>query len=271
MLEDGTDLVEEFLASAPAADLELGKDAQDLAAFLTVVLELEDPTALRMADLAPRAGGFDALAELETAPLPAEELAPAQIPEDLRVLAAEIDTHLVDGVTALLSAQPAVADVDELLTACQRLLVRITQLDPAVLRWKASTRNIAAAVVSLIARGNDLMGYSPALLHEKELRRTFELRSSPTQRARTLKEAAAFPHRFDGIALADPGLLLGTARAELLRVRDALASQRSANHRRAARRGSFSGSRGLLGASARMWSMVVRSARRLREQRDQRG
>ncbi|MGP9708213.1 hypothetical protein [Brachybacterium sp. AOP24-D1-21] len=320
ILEDGTDLVEEFLASAPAADLELGKDAQDLAAFLMVVLdatfgdplgwdpelaewmlsdvlpttpilseeqiaqiplalpaliawslertgeepsviaqtlsavaplleqfparradprmrarrleeqvdfalEHEDPTALRMADLALRAGGFDALAELETTPLPAEELALPQIPADLRDLAAEVDAHLVDGVTALLSEQPAVADVDELLTACRRLLVRITQLDPAVLRRKASTRNTAAAVVSLIARGNALMGYSPAPLHEKDLRRAFELRSSPSQRARTLKEAAALPHRFDGIALADPGLLLGTARTELLRVRDVLRAE----------------------------------------------
>ncbi|MGO1686561.1 MAG: hypothetical protein ACTHYR_16450, partial [Brachybacterium sp.] len=113
----------------------------------------------------------------------------------------------------------------ELLTACRRLLVRVAQLDDAVLRRKASTRNTAAAIVSLIARGNDLMGYSPAPLHEKDLRRAFDLRSSPNQRARSLMEAAALPHRYTGIALADPGLLIGTARAELLRVRDALRAE----------------------------------------------
>ncbi|MGO2608752.1 MAG: hypothetical protein ACTH8V_16665, partial [Brachybacterium tyrofermentans] len=250
ILEDGTDLVEEFMASEHATDLELGKAAKDLAAYLMVVLdasfgdplgwdpelaewmltevlptapilseeqaaqvpsalpaliawslerngegpsvsaptlsriaplleqflarrsdprmraqrleaqvdlalELEDPTALRLADLSLRVGGFDALEALDSAPLPAEELALDQLPEDLRDLAAEIDAHLVDGVSALLADRPAAADIEELLTACRRLLVRVAKLDAAVLRRKASTRNTAAALVSLIARGND--------------------------------------------------------------------------------------------------------------------
>ncbi|MGO2360469.1 MAG: hypothetical protein ACTH6N_04995, partial [Brachybacterium tyrofermentans] len=72
-------------------------------------------------------------------------------PEELRGLAAEIDAHLVEGVTALLEQRPGSAESDELLTACRRLLVRVAQLDDAVLRRKASTRNTAAAVVSIIA------------------------------------------------------------------------------------------------------------------------
>ena len=131
-------------------------------------------------------------------------------------------------MTALLEQRPGSAESDELLTACRRLLVRVAQLDDAVLRRKASTRNTAAAVVSIIARGNDLMGYSPAPLHEKDLRRAFDLRSAPSQRARSLKEAAALPHRYTGIALADPGLLLGTMRAKLLQEQDALTSHRTA-------------------------------------------
>ncbi|MDN5895274.1 MAG: hypothetical protein L0H93_14775, partial [Nocardioides sp.] len=158
-------------------------------------------------------------------PLPAEELALEQVAEDLQGLAAEIDAHLVEGVSALLEQQPGSAALDEVLTACRRLLVRIAQLDDAVLRRNASTRNTAAAIVSLIARGNDLMGYSPAPLHEKDLRRAFELRSNPSQRARSLMEAAALPHHYAGVALADPELLLGTARAELLRVRDTLQAE----------------------------------------------
>ncbi|ATG50099.1 hypothetical protein CFK38_00105 [Brachybacterium vulturis] len=317
ILEDGTDLVEEFTSSAHAASLERGKELEDLTAYLMILLdasfgdplgwdpelaewvvsevlpavpmlpetaveripstlpalvawslerkgeepaiiartlsviaplleefparradprvrarrleeqvdfalELEDPTALRLADLALRAGGFEMLAVLDTAPLPAEELALEQVAEDLQGLAAEIDAHLVEGVSALLEQQPGSAALDEVLTACRRLLVRIAQLDDAVLRRKASTRNTAAAIVSLIARGNDLMGYSPAPLHEKDLRRAFELRSAPSQRARSLMEAAALPHHYAGIALADPELLLGTTRAELLRVRGSL-------------------------------------------------
>lgn len=81
------------------------------------------------------------------------------------------------------------------------------------------------ATVSIIARGNALMGYSPAPLHEKDLRRTFDLRSAPSQRARSLMEAAALPQRYAGIALADPQLLLGTPRAELLRMRDTLQAE----------------------------------------------
>lgn len=103
--------------------------------------------------------------------------------------------------------------------------MRVAELDDAVLRRKASTRNTAAASVSIIARGNDLMGYSPAPLHEKDLRRAFDPRNAPSQRARGLMGAAALPHRLTGIALADPGLLLGTVRAELLRVRDALRAE----------------------------------------------
>ncbi|MGO1896227.1 MAG: hypothetical protein ACTH1O_10340 [Brachybacterium sp.] len=216
-----TPLLEEF----PARRADPRMRARRLEEQVDVALELEDPTTLRLADLALRVGGFEVLAELDATPLPTEQLALEQFPEELRGLAAEIDTHLVDGVSALLEHQPGIADTEELLTACRRLLVRVAQLDDAVLRRKASTRNTAAAIVSLIARGNDLMGYSPAPLHEKDLRRAFDLRSSPNQRARSLMEAAALPHRYTGIALADPGLLIGTARAELLRVRDALRAE----------------------------------------------
>lgn len=160
-------LLEEF----PARRADPHMRARRLEEQVDYALELEDSTALRLADLALRAGGFEALAELDTTPLPTEELALALFPEELRGLAAEIDAHLVEGVTALLEQRPGSAESDELLTACRRLLVRVAQLDDAVLRRKASTRNTAAAVVSIIARGNDLMGYSPAPLHEKDLRR----------------------------------------------------------------------------------------------------
>ena len=60
------------------------------------------------------------------------------------------------------------------------------------------------------------MGYY-APLHGKDLKQAFGLRADPAQRARALAEAAALPHRFSGIALADPGLLIGDARAQLLR------------------------------------------------------
>ncbi|GAA1486567.1 hypothetical protein [Brachybacterium fresconis] len=214
-------LLDEF----PARRADPRMRARRLEEQVDFALELEDPTALRLADLALRAGGSEVLAELETAPLPAEKLALEQFPDDLRDLAAEIDTHLVEGVAALLEHHSGSADTDELLTACRRLLVRVAQLDDAVLRRKASTRNTAAAIVSIVARGNDLMGYPPAPLHEKDLHRAFDLRSSPSQRARTLMEAAALPHRFTGVALADPELLLGTARAELRRVRDVLQAE----------------------------------------------
>ena len=123
-------------------------------------------------------------------------------------------------MAALLALTPREIDADEVLTACRRLLVRIAQLDDAVLRRKAIPRNTAAALVSLIARGNDIMGHGPASLHGKDLKQAFGLRSDPAQRARTLAEAAALPHRYTGVALADPGLLIGAARARILRAQD---------------------------------------------------
>lgn len=187
---------------------------------LEVSADLEDSTSLRMADLALRVGGYTELDELDAEPLPAEELAVETIAEDLRDLAAEIDGHLVEGVAALLALTPREIDAEEVLTACRRLLVRIAQLDDAVLRRKASPRNTAAALVSLIARGNDIMGHAPAPLRGKDLKQAFGLRSDPAQRARTLAEAAALPYRYTGVALADPGLLIGAARARILRARD---------------------------------------------------
>ena len=187
---------------------------------LEISADLEDSTPLRMADLALRVGGYTELDELDAEPLPAEELAVETIAEDLRELAREIDGHLVEGVAALLALTPREIDAEEVLTACRRLLVRIAQLDDAVLRRKANPRNTAAALVSLIARGNDIMGHAPAPLRGKDLKQAFGLRSDPAQRARTLAEAAALPHRYTGVALADPGLLIGAARARILRAQD---------------------------------------------------
>ena len=183
---------------------------------LDVGLEGGNPASLRMADLALRVGGFTELDELDDEPLPSEELAVEKIAEDLRDLAAEIDAHLAEGVRALLALTPREIAEDEVLTACRRLLVRIAQLDDTVLRRKASPRITAAAIVSLIARGNDIMGYR-APLHAKELKQAFGLRADPAQRSKVLADAAALPFRFTGIALADPDLLIGATRNEFLR------------------------------------------------------
>lgn len=209
-------LVDQFLArrSDPRVRAMRLEEQTDLA--VEIASQLRDATPMHVADLALRAGGIDELEALDTAPLPAEELATEQIAEDLRDRAAEIDAHLTEGVAALLALTPREIDADEVLTACRRLLVRIAQLDDTVLRRRASPRNTAAAIVSLIARGNNIMGHAPAPLHVKDLKQAFGLRSDPAPRARTLAEAAALPYRYTGIALADPALLTSAFRAQLL-------------------------------------------------------
>ncbi|MGY5766589.1 hypothetical protein ACXET9_15485 [Brachybacterium sp. DNPG3] len=211
-----------LLEVLPARRADPHMRSRRLEEMVSLALEAADPDALRRAELALRVGGMDALDALDTTALPVEALTLERIPEDLHVLAAEVDAHMVEGVHRLLAPERITTDADELVTACRRFLVRVAQMDGDVLRRKASTRNTAAAIVSVVARGNEIMGYSPAPLHDKDLRAAFDLRSLPSQRARTFVEAAALPRPWNGIALADPALLLGEARARFMQQRDAL-------------------------------------------------
>ena len=106
-----------------------------------------------------------------------------------------------------------------MLTACRRLLTRVPQSDPSPLRRRASTRITAGTIAWIIGRGNELLGHAPAPVRSQALRSAFELKSSPSQRADTLMRVAALPRSVVGVALADPGLLVSSARREILRIR----------------------------------------------------
>lgn len=219
------DAVSPLLAELPARRADPRNRARRLEESVEFALETGDPSEVRRADLAMQVGGYEELATLEVAPLPAELLVLDGIAEDLHERLREIDAHLVAGLDRLAGSHlelggPVIGD--EFLTACRRLLARAARLDPVALRRKASTRITAGTLAWIIGRGNDVVGHPPASLRSGDLLRAFEIAGSPSQRSDTLMRAAALPRCFVGVALGDAELLTASARQGILRIRDVL-------------------------------------------------
>lgn len=196
-------------------------------ALVDWALNDSDPAAFRLALLALQVGGAEALNELSTLPLPAEELELAAVPEDLVERVREIDSALLAGLEHVGEGKPELDEPvlgEEFLTACRRLLTQIMARDPDVLRRRASTRNTAAAVAWIVGRGNDLVGHSPAPIRTGDLMRAFGVKSTPSQRAETLMNAAVLPRPTFGAAMGDPDLLVSAAREAIIAERERLAS-----------------------------------------------
>ena len=171
--------------------------------------------------LARIVGGPDALAGLDTQPLPDEEgLDLAPVPVHLRERVVAIDEAVAPTTSVLLG--------DEARTAARRLLVRAVSGEPAVLTCSDRDDIAAGAVLWAVARGNDLAGPNRPL-RASAVSAVFGLRSSPSQRGEAFVRAAGgglsslhpWPRiEPDVVPLGDPGLLLGRFRRRLLSLRD---------------------------------------------------
>lgn len=117
---------------------------------------------------------------------------------------------------------------DELLsgeyrTACRRLLARAASGDGDVFRRRGRIDTLAAAVVWIVGKANDLFGaYGGRGMLVKDLMGHFGLRQGGvSQRATALRRAGGFDRdQFGNPALGSPDCLVSTRRQEIIEIRD---------------------------------------------------
>lgn len=194
-------------------------------ALVDIALSSGDAGVFELALLAQRVGGNTELQDLDSEPLPLEQLDLDAAPDDVIEQMQEIDAALVAGLERVGGGQldlgDAVLDV-EFRTACRRFLTQVATRDASALRRRASARTTAVAVAWIVGRGNELVGHLPAPVRTGELLRAFGVKSTPSSRAGTLMRAAVLPQDHLGVSLGSPDLLVGSARAAIMGHRDRL-------------------------------------------------
>lgn len=224
-LGDDTDLDSEGHTAGDLAALlarmaqEPGIDQQLLATMRAKAASM-DPSVLDtpswlLARLAKTVGGASALDELDTVPLPAEQLMLDGVPSDVRERVASL-AGLLDPVAEAWGGP-------ELVTSARRILARIASGDPGIFRRRSKDENTAAAVLWISIKVNDLLGHGSA----GELAEAFGLTSVPTQRAQPMLSALGVPDQdrawwaYESV-LGDPALLTSERRLGLVVERDRL-------------------------------------------------
>lgn len=178
--------------------------------------------------LLAQVGGEEALAALDTHPLPDEPLDLSGVPQDVRERVTQV-AGLVDGFADSLGADtlplndlPTVGH--EYRTACRRFLARVARADPAIFRRRGRVDTAAAAVCWAVGRANSLVGYPPAPVGTGRLQEWFGVGSSPSGRAQPMLRAlGAQPRRMlGGMGLGMPDLLVSSVRTRLVGLREEL-------------------------------------------------
>jgi len=159
-------------------------------------------------------GTEQALADLDTDPLPDEPFAWGQVPDDVHDRVGEV-LALLDGVC------DEHLDV-EVRTACRRLLADIAAADPDIFRRRGRVDTAAAAIAWIVAKANGLLPYSG--LTAKQLLGWFGVSGSVSQRADTLLRAVGVerPTVVRKLPLGTPRYLLAGKRQKMVDQRDQL-------------------------------------------------
>lgn len=161
--------------------------------------------------LYPAVGGAQALDELDDEPLPDEPFDRSRVPAEARERAAEVVVLIDQCCRALLDR--------ELRTAARRLLARIAQIDPQLLR-RGRPDTTAAAVCWIVGKANDVFDHDGFTV--KQLLDWFGVSpNTPSQRGRSLLQAigAAVPE-YGPLHLGSPAYLTAARRAALITDRD---------------------------------------------------
>ncbi|SDY77417.1 hypothetical protein SAMN05661080_04566 [Modestobacter sp. DSM 44400] len=166
-------------------------------------------------DLRRAVGGEQALASLDTSPLPDEPFDWQEVPDDVHERVAEV-LALVDRCCTELF------DV-ELRTAARRLLARVAAADPEIFRRRSRAEGSAAAICWIVATANDV--FRDRDLTVKQLTSWFGIAGTPSTRAKPLLTAIGVDP--DGYAYGDghlgsPDYLTGDHRAGMVAGRDSL-------------------------------------------------
>ena len=188
-----------------------------------VQLPLPPPHEQQLAWLEAIVGGEDALAGLDSAPLPPAPLDLDAVPTPLRDRVATIEARFEPWVALLVGTEG--------LTAARRLLARAVGSEPGLLRSDRDDM-AAGAVVWAVAKGNDLVGPNRPV-RASAIMELAGLRSSPGQRGAAFAYAVGGVstrygradwtyggQRPDVIPLGNPDLLLGRFRRRLITSRD---------------------------------------------------
>lgn len=164
--------------------------------------------------LARCVGGDAALDRLADQPLPDEEFRWQGIAED----AVERVRELVELTDRCCDA---LLDV-ECRTACRRLLSRFASSAPEIVS-RGRAENVAAAVVWIIAKVNNLLRHEGGHVLAKDLMSQFGImRGGASQRAEALLRASGFDTDTHRLCLGSPEYLTAQRRRDIMRSRDQL-------------------------------------------------
>lgn len=157
-------------------------------------------------------GGRTVLANLDTEPLPDEDMVWAGLPDDIQPRVREV-LDLTDACAA------ALFDVEH-RTAFRRFLSRAAAGDPTIFRRKGAANRAAAAVCWVVASANNSVGPRSSL-ESQELMRWFGVSGSVSQRAEVFVRAIGIANRmYGGMDLESPDFLVSARCAEIISLRD---------------------------------------------------
>ncbi|HEU5149603.1 MAG TPA: DUF6398 domain-containing protein [Iamia sp.] len=169
---------------------------------------LQDLWARELAQIVERAGGPEALASLDTAPLPDEPLDLTGVPEDVLDRVREVAALCDEACDALLGV--------EARTACRRLVARVGRDGPDAFRRKGRSDTAAAALCWVVGRAGDRVGPDQGQVSAKSLLAHFGLTASVASRAGALLRAAGFAARSEPWTALPPEMILADGRRAML-------------------------------------------------------
>ena len=159
-------------------------------------------------------GSEAAVAALDDAPIPDEELDLSRVPADLhervRAVSDHVDRLCEEGLPGLDA---------EFRSVCRRFLLGVAERNPEVLRRRSKDLNTASAIAWLLARENDLLGMPPRAVTAKRLGEFFGVPAG-SDRAYTLRAAYTNDDRYAAFTPLGTELLVSGFRRWLVEKRD---------------------------------------------------